>query len=105
MSFWNNFMGWFWDVWPGSGSGEEGGTADSWNAGAHADPVCTINPGSGLPMVDGCSGLDIQGNPYGVDLHHQFHDGHCTSAPSWDDPFQAGSTDWDNATGKSPWDD
>lgn len=105
MSFWNNFWGWLGDVWPGSGSEEEGGTADSWDASAHEGPDCTINPASGLPMVNGCIGLDIQGNPYGMDLHHQFHDDSCTSASNWDDPFQAGSTGWDNGTGKSPWDD
>lgn len=26
-----------------------------------------INPASGLPMVGGISGLDLEGNPYGVD--------------------------------------
>ena len=38
----------------------------------HRPPMPTgcINPATGLPMVFGkCSGVDIQGNPYGVKLH------------------------------------
>lgn len=27
----------------------------------------TINPATGLPMIDGMGGVDIAGNPYGVD--------------------------------------
>lgn len=27
-----------------------------------------INPASGLPMVDGCGGVDVAGNPYGTDF-------------------------------------
>lgn len=27
-----------------------------------------INPATGLPMIDG-AGIDIAGNPYGVDVH------------------------------------
>ena len=30
---------------------------------------CRINPATGLPMVGGCGGVDVQGNPYGTDLH------------------------------------
>lgn len=105
MSYWNDFLGWLGNIWLVLDSGEEEGMPDSWDACAHENPDCTINPASGLPMVGGCSGLDIQGSPYGVDVHHQFHDDHCTSTSSWDDPFQAGSTGWDNGTGKSPWDD
>jgi hypothetical protein len=26
-----------------------------------------VNPATGLPMVDGCSGVDVGGNPYGMD--------------------------------------
>lgn len=35
-------------------------------------PGPAINPATGLPMVDGAM-LDVAGNPYGVDLHHQDH--------------------------------
>ena len=32
--------------------------------------VTTTNPATGLPMIDGqMSGLDVAGNPYGIDLH------------------------------------
>lgn len=31
---------------------------------------CDINPANGLPMVGGCGGLDIEGNPYGIDFSH-----------------------------------
>ena len=33
-------------------------------------PVIDVNPATGLPMLDGCGGVDVSGSPYGVDLHH-----------------------------------
>ena len=36
--------------------------------------VADINPATGLPLIDsgdgGLCGLDVGGNPYGVDLNH-----------------------------------
>lgn len=32
-------------------------------------PRTEINPATGLPMVGGIGGLDVMGNPWGVDLH------------------------------------
>ena len=32
----------------------------------------TINPANGLPMIGGVTGLDIEGNPFGTDLHDPF---------------------------------
>ena len=37
----------------------------------------TINPATGLPMLDGCN-VDIAGNPFGVDLHGTTHDSGST---------------------------
>lgn len=28
-----------------------------------------INPATGLPMVGDCGGVDVGGNPFGMDLH------------------------------------
>lgn len=36
------------------------------------DDSC-INPANGLPMVNGCASVDVQGNPYGVDSHAWAH--------------------------------
>lgn len=41
---------------------------------------CMVNPASGLPMADSNFGIDIVGNPYGVDLHSGIGDApDCTS--------------------------
>jgi hypothetical protein len=34
------------------------------------DELVMINPATGLQMNDGAAGLDIMGNPYGVDFNH-----------------------------------
>ena len=34
------------------------------------DEPMVINPASGLLMTDGIGGIDIMGNPYGVDFNH-----------------------------------
>lgn len=48
------------------------------------DDHCAVNPANGLPMVGGCGGLDVEGNPFGVD----FHDGFSTGSGSlFDDSF------------------
>jgi hypothetical protein len=41
--------------------------------------ACNINPATGLPMLDSCGGLDVGGNPYGVDWSQQPSDTHATS--------------------------
>jgi len=43
-----------------------------------SEPISLINPASGLPMLAG-SMLDIEGNPYGSDLHD------CWSEDFWPD--------------------
>ena len=53
----------------------------------------TINPASGLPMVGGMAGLDIEGNPFGTHLHNSFEHSSLFglndsfSSNSWDDSF------------------
>ena len=36
-----------------------------------------INPATGLPMLGDCGGVDVCGNPYGMDLHQS--SGHSSS--------------------------
>lgn len=38
-------------------------------------PVIDINPATGLPMIDGCGGVDVSGSPYGMDLHQSSIEG------------------------------
>lgn len=58
MSIWSTLCGWFDSIY-----GEE---APCDIGASH----CDINPATGLPMVGGCGGVDVEGNPYGADLHH-----------------------------------
>lgn len=60
MSFWNMFCSWF--GWGDATALEQGSVCQTEDAG------CAINPATGLPMVGGCGGFDVAGNPYGVDL-------------------------------------
>ena len=32
-------------------------------------PMTVINPATNLPMIGGFGGIDIQGSPYGMDIH------------------------------------
>ena len=41
-------------------------------------PVIDINPATGLPMIDGCGGVDVAGSPYGMDLHQNSIDSSTT---------------------------
>lgn len=50
----------------------------------------SINPATGLPMV---GAIDVEGNPYGTDLHSSFdHHDHFSSSPSSFDSFSS----WDS---------
>lgn len=60
--------------------------------------TCTINPASGLPMIGGCGGVDVAGNPYGTDLHDSW-----PHASDWDSPSSF-SSNWDSGIGSS-WND
>lgn len=68
------------------------------------DHTCSINPATGLPMIDGCGSVDVMGNPFGMDndsLHHSSTgtDDLMSGSSSWDDSFSwnssSSSTDWD----------
>lgn len=59
MSWWDRWFGWLFDSVCGAPSHES------------VDDGCSVNPATGLPMIGGCGGLDVEGNPYGVDLHTQ----------------------------------
>jgi hypothetical protein len=47
----------------------------------------TINPATGLPMVSGIGGVDVAGNPYGMDSSHD------DMFSSFDDSFDSGISD------------
>lgn len=92
MSFFDSIFGWF------SGN----------------DDHCSVNPASGLPMVGGCGGVDVEGNPFGVDLHQtdtttmfesNFSDDTGSSCSSLDDSFSSCSTGFDDSFSASSWDD
>lgn len=51
-----------------------------------SDDCPSFNPASGLPMI-GCA-VDIEGNPYGTDLHNSGSDAHNFS--SLDEDFSSG---------------
>lgn len=53
MGIWNSICGFF-------GIGIEGSPN-------HVS--CDINPATGLPMIDGCGGVDVGGNPFGTNMH------------------------------------
>lgn len=63
MSFWNDFTAWL------SGSTTDSASGMNDMSGLDSQGACEINPASGLPMVGGCGGLDVEGNPYGIDPH------------------------------------
>lgn len=53
------------------------------------DETCTINPASGLPMAGGCGGVDVAGNPYGMNMqdsgsHTTSWDNSSSDLDSWD---------------------
>ena len=87
MTLWNSVLNWF--------------GFDEPDLSSHYDDDCHINPVSGLPMVGGCGGFDIEGNPYGTDLHQ---DAFGLSGSSLDDSFSDSMASWNNFTG-DPWDD
>lgn len=60
-----------------------------------------INPATGLPMLDDTCSIDVEGNPYGVDLHtHDRHkDSFNETSSIWNDPFDQGSTFDHSSTG------
>jgi len=95
-------LGWFF----GQGSHNEMAAID------HSDPGdfsiessgggCAINPASGLPMInDDCTGIDVEGNPFGTD----FSDITCAiddiSSCSLDDDWSGSTSGGDDWSGSS----
>ena len=73
MSFWNTIIVWL--------NGPVGGTDSE----------------TGLPLIDGCGGLDVEGNPFGADLH-QLDDSWSTSSTAFsDDSWMSTSGSWDDS--------
>jgi hypothetical protein len=70
------------------------------------DTGCTINPTTGLPMIDSCGGVDVGGSPFGMDIHQDdlwssdnggLNDDAWTSGSSnWDDLFSSSTSCWDD---------
>ncbi len=55
---------------PGGTSDSDSGRMDTTNDSNVEQEPMIINPVDGMPMIGGMGGLDVLGNPYGVDLHH-----------------------------------
>lgn len=69
MSLFDSFFGWF---------GMESVLHGEINLSSPSDSVGNeINPASGLPMIGGMGGVDVEGNPFGMDLSHDH--GICTN--------------------------
>lgn len=70
-------------------------TSSASTAAAHVELFGAVNPAAGLPMMGpGTGGVDVAGNPYGVDLaevHHTGGDHHSDAFAHdhriWTDPF------------------
>jgi hypothetical protein len=64
----------------------------NWIFGADTHPVATdINPATGLPMLGDVGGVDVAGNPYGLDLGCHTFDSLCDVLPSFDAGFDPGA--------------
>jgi hypothetical protein len=91
MTFWNKLFDWL--------NGPVG-TDSLGNSLKGADSTfdCpSVNPATGMPMIDGCGGLDLEGNPFGTDLH-QFDDFWSTSGIEIsDDSWMSTSGSWDDS--------
>ena len=63
----------------------------------------TINPATGLPMISGSGGVDVQGNPFGVDLHshHTIETTNTTIDHSWESSGSAFTDSSWTASGSS----
>lgn len=60
----------------------------------HEDSCLGVNPATGLPML-GCSGLDVGGSPFGLDLHHHETCWSGDSGPSMDPNIGSPFPSWD----------
>lgn len=94
MSIWDTLLAWFRSPSCSDTTGPDTCLSDG--------DGCAINPATGLPMVGGCGGVDVAGNPWGTDLHHDDAwsspeisglDDDWSSPSGWDDPF---ASSWDS---------
>ena len=69
-----------------------------------SDSFHSINPTSGLPMIDGIGGIDIAGNPYGTDSSH-WDDYSMSGSSTMDDSFTSSSSSFDDTFSSSSFDD
>lgn len=60
------------------------------NSDEDSEDIYTINPASGLPMIGGIGGVDIEGNPYGIDSFNNDDDSNLSPFSSDDNSF----TNW-----------
>lgn len=102
MGLWNSICGWFGSFDTGL---DASSTMDSCSLNDHC---CDINPANGLPMIGGCGGVDVEGNPYGTDTHHEDFsassissmDDSWLSVSAFDDSWGCGmdtSSDWESS--------
>lgn len=90
MTFWNKLFDWLNGPVGTDSEGSSFEVADS----AFDCPL--VNPATGLPMIDGGGGLDVEGNPFGADLH-QLDDSWSTSSAAFsDDSWMSTSGSWDD---------
>lgn len=57
---------------------------------------CEVNPATGLPMLGGCAGVDVAGNPYGANLSQHDHWPSCDTGTSMDTNSCAPFSVWDD---------
>lgn len=63
---------------------------DRWGGVGGPDPDPGVNPATGLPMADGA--VDVQGNPFGIDLHRHDHHDHHHHGAGLDDHWTSSSS-------------
>lgn len=79
--------------WFGINSADTDSVSGTWAQ----DETCISNPASGLPMAGGCGGLDVAGNPYGVNLQDSWTHSTCwDSSPSDSNCWDSSMSSWDD---------
>jgi hypothetical protein len=97
MSIWNFLTSWFGAGVGVSTIGSFEGSSD--NNSASSCSCSSINPATGLPMIDDCGGNDVGGSPFGTDIHH-FDDSWSTSGIEIsDDSYLDASASWGDTFG------
>ena len=86
---------WLNDWWSGTGSDDSSPSSMTNTDSGTMFETTEINPATGLPMLGGTGGVDVEGNPYGMDLnsHHDI----CSSSSMFDDSLSSScSSLWDD---------